>query len=77
MKRKDVNEIAFETLQQAIGATPKKRAEQRKAEAAELGKRGGLRGGKARALALTKEQKTRIAKKAAEIRWAAKAKSED
>ena len=68
MKRRDVNEIAYATLQQAIGAMPKDR-DARKAEAAELGKRGGLRGGNARASALPKDRKKEIAKKAAAARW--------
>jgi hypothetical protein len=34
-----------------------------------LGRRGGLKGGPARAKALTKEQRSASAKKAAEARW--------
>jgi hypothetical protein len=37
--------------------------------AVSLGKRGGLKGGKARAASMTKERRTEIAKKAAEKRW--------
>jgi hypothetical protein len=40
-----------------------------KAAAAALGRKGGLKGGKARAKALTKEQRQEIAKKAAAARW--------
>ena len=36
----------------------------------ELGRAGGLKGGKARAAALTPEQRSEIAKKAAAKRWA-------
>jgi hypothetical protein len=68
MKRRDVNEIAFATVQQAIGAIPKE-GEARKAEAAELGRRGGLRGGKARKKALSPERRSEIARKAAQKRW--------
>jgi hypothetical protein len=68
MKRRDVNEIAFATLQQAIGAIPKEQAE-RKAEAAKMGRRGGLKGGEARKNALSTERRVEIAKKAAEARW--------
>ena len=68
MKRKDVNQIAFETLQQAIGAMPKGQAD-RKAEAAELGRKGGLKGGAARHKALSKGRRAEIAKKAADARW--------
>lgn len=34
-----------------------------------LGRRGGLKGGKARAKALTKERKSEIARTGAEARW--------
>lgn len=37
--------------------------------AVELGRRGGLKGGKARANALTNEQRVEIARKAALSRW--------
>ena len=47
-------------------------AEQKPAKdplAVELGRRGGLKGGKARASKLTPEQRREIAKKAAAKRW--------
>lgn len=69
MKRRDVNQVAFDTLQQAIGARPKASAEQRKTEAAELGRKGGLAGGKARMAALTPARRAEIATKAAKTRW--------
>ena len=40
-----------------------------KTAAAALGRKGGLKGGKARAEALTQKQRTAIAKKAAKARW--------
>jgi len=39
-----------------------------------LGRRGGLKGGKARAAMLTKEQRKAIAQRAAETRWAKRKK---
>jgi hypothetical protein len=39
------------------------------AAAVSLGRRGGLKGGKARAAKLTAEQRTAIAKSAAKARW--------
>ncbi len=42
--------------------------------AAILGRKGGLKGGKARAKALTPEKRSEIAKKAAAARWAKKKK---
>ena len=71
MKRRDVNEIAFATLQQAIGLMPKGQPD-RKAEAAELGRKGGLKGGAARKDALTKSERIAIAKKGAAVRWKGK-----
>jgi hypothetical protein len=40
-----------------------------KAAAAALGRKGGLKGGKARAKALTAKRRSEIAKKAAKARW--------
>lgn len=40
--------------------------------AAEMGKRGGLKGGPARAAALSPEQRSKIARKAARARWSKK-----
>lgn len=40
------------------------------AAAVELGRRGGLKGGQARAEKLSAERRSRIARMAAEIRWA-------
>ena len=37
--------------------------------AVSLGRLGGLKGGKARAASLSAEQRSEIAKKAAEVRW--------
>jgi len=39
-----------------------------------LGRRGGLKGGKARAASMTPERRAEIAKKAAGARWAKKSK---
>lgn len=41
----------------------------------EISQKGGLKGGKARAKKLTPEQRSAIAKKAAEAKWAAKRKA--
>jgi hypothetical protein len=40
--------------------------------AVELGRRGGLKGGKARAEKLSDERRREIAKKAAEVRWSSR-----
>ncbi len=44
--------------------------------AQELGRLGGLKGGKARAEKLTPEQRSEIARKAAKARWAKKRQQE-
>jgi len=51
-------------------------AEQKNPAAVALGKLGGRKGGKARAEKLTPEQRSSIAKKAAQARWAKKRKEE-
>lgn len=64
----DFAESAFRVFEEAIGETPK--AESIKDPAAvALGRKGGLKGGKARAEKLTPEQRKEIAKKAAAKRW--------
>jgi hypothetical protein len=50
--------------------------ERKNPAAVELGKLGGLKGGKARAEKLTKEQRVEIARKAANARWAKKKEQE-
>jgi len=58
--------------------TPRKPIEASKAVRAymsELGRRGGPRGGKARAAKLTAEQRRESARKAAQARWAKAKKS--
>jgi hypothetical protein len=65
--RRDFTQVAFNVVQQATGEiepTPEltgKKADSRK---------GGLKGGKARADKLTPEERSEIAKKAAKTRWA-------
>jgi hypothetical protein len=68
MPRKDFTQIAFDVVQQATGAVVKPE-ESAKTKA---GRKGGLKGGAARATALTPEQRKTIAKKAAAERWKTK-----
>lgn len=63
--RKDLNELAFSIVQQATGE--EERPVPTKAQ--ETGREGGLKGGKSRAAKLTPEQRSEIAKKAAQSRW--------
>lgn len=64
---KDLNVLAFDVVQMAIGQMEKP-AEKNPA-AVTLGRLGGLKGGKARAEALSAKKRSEIAKKAAEKRW--------
>jgi hypothetical protein len=70
---RDFNERAFQSVAILTGAAEPPPEEEPKdplrAAAAELGRRGGLKGGKARAEKLTPEKRSEIAKKAAAARW--------
>ena len=75
-KRENANQTAHRTLLEAIGEKPKTPEKpepevdpKKNPAAVELGRLGGLKGGKARAEALSEEERTEIAKKAARSRW--------
>lgn len=76
-KRKDENEIAFSTLEELIRRDaerdgielPPKAKPEKVPSAVRAGRLGGLKGGKARAKALTPRKRKQIAKKAAKVRW--------
>ena len=66
----DLSQLAKSIVDQATGEAPIELAPPEKNKAAqELGRLGGLKGGKARAENLTPEQRSEIAKKAAQSRW--------
>jgi hypothetical protein len=67
----DPVQIARSIVDQVTGiSTPEKKAEKVKDPAAvALGRKGGLKGGPARAAKLTKEQRSESARKAARARW--------
>jgi hypothetical protein len=78
--RGDLNVTAFQTLQAVTGAqtapvvNPNVQAalsseELRRQVMQEMGRRGGKKGGKARAESLSKKERSEIAKKAAATRW--------
>ena len=73
MKRpRDVNGLASDIVAEATSDEPgesEPEKPEKNAAAVELGRRGGLKGGKARAKALTPEQRSEIARKAARARW--------
>ena len=66
----DANQLAKSIVDMATGETPIAPPPKEKNQAAvELGKLGGKKGGQARADKLTPEQRSEIAKIAAEARW--------
>jgi hypothetical protein len=74
----DFATVAFRVVQEATGekepaepqpSEPELTPEERHAAAVALGRRGGLKGGRARAAKLTPEQRSESARKAAEARW--------
>ena len=74
-KKKDLNELAFSIVQQFSGEAPKPDSNSsagKNPAAVQLGRLGGLKGGKARAKKLSKKEMSDIAKKAAEARWGKK-----
>ena len=64
-KRKDFNEVAFAIGQIATGEI----VPVPESEAVKSGRKGGLKGGKARANRLTALQRSKIASDAAKKRW--------
>lgn len=70
---KDVNQIATSILEAATGEPQPLTTKGTKNPAAvALGRLGGLKGGRARAKALSPAKRTQIAKKAASARWSKK-----
>jgi len=65
----DPNVLAFNIVQQATGQMPKEEPSAKNQAAVTLGRLGGLKGGKARAEALSPAKRKAIAKKAAQARW--------
>lgn len=66
---KDPNQLAKLIADIATGEAEEKPTEGKDPAAVVLGRKGGLKGGKARAEKLTPEQRSDIARKAAENRW--------
>lgn len=75
---KDPNKLAFEIVRMSteepaeekpIKEEPKPERSAISQYLAEIGRKGGLKGGKARAEKLTEEQRKEIAQKAAKVRW--------
>lgn len=69
-KPTDFNQMAASIVAQAVGDVPKIEPPPKLAAAVELGRLGGLKGGKARAKKLSAKKRSEIANKAANARWA-------
>jgi hypothetical protein len=71
---RDVNELAFGVVRSLTSEepTPETKERQKLPAAVELGRLGGLRGGRARAAKLSAKKRAEIASKAARARWASK-----
>jgi hypothetical protein len=69
--REDLNQLAARIVAEATGQRPKTPDPDagKDPAAVSLGRRGGLKGGKARAKNLSKSQLSQIGKKAAQSRW--------
>jgi len=68
---RDVNELAASIVDEATGDAPAVDPDEGKDPAAvALGRRGGLKGGKARAERMTAAERAESARKAAQARWA-------
>jgi hypothetical protein len=76
----DANQLAKLTVDIAIGAVPDDCVDPgsgKNAAAVALGRLGGKKGGPARALSLTAEARSEIAKRAASTRWKKKKEPEE
>ena len=67
---RDPNQLAHAVMLESIGeAEPEPVDETKDPAAVALGRKGGLRGGKARAEKMTPEERSEAARKAAAARW--------
>jgi len=66
---RDINQLAKLITEIATGETPDTIDDGKDPAAVALGRKGGLKGGKARADALSKLERTAIAEKASRSRW--------
>lgn len=70
-RSRDPNELAKQLVDEATGEAPPFDADAGKDPAAvALGRKGGLKGGKARAEKMTPEERSEAARRAAAARWA-------
>ena len=67
---RDLNQNAARVAALATGDAPTPKRKRKNPAAVALGRKGGLKGGKARAAALSPAERSQIARKAAKARWA-------
>lgn len=65
----DEVQAAFEAVNALTGSQPEPRAARKNPHAVALGRKGGLKGGPARAQKLSAKQRSQSARKAAKARW--------
>ncbi|MDP2181891.1 MAG: hypothetical protein Q8K99_04895 [Actinomycetota bacterium] len=65
----DLNRLASSIVGEAVGDTPPVGQPEKDPAAVALGRKGGLKGGRARAENLTAERRSEIARNAAKARW--------
>lgn len=65
----DANKRAFDIVRESTGEAELEPISHKNKAAVELGRLGGLKGGKARAANMTKKQRSEAARKAANARW--------
>ena len=68
-KSDDVNILASQIVKEATEKPTKEKPHQKNPAAVELGRLGGLKGGKERAKRLSARRRKEIARKAAKTRW--------
>ena len=68
---RDPNQLAYQIMLESTGQAPKTEppGKDKNPHAVALGRLGGLKGGRARAAALTPKKRSQIAAKAAKARW--------
>lgn len=71
-KPRDLNRLAASIVSEATSEKKPEPESTKNPAAVELGRMGGLKGGKARAEKLTPERRSEIARKAAQARWKGK-----
>ena len=72
---RDLNALARSIVDEATGEAPPEPESTKDPAAVELGRKGGLKGGPARAAKLSRTRRQEIARKAAAVRWEKRARA--